>query len=149
MIIISFLSLHNLHLLFCFVHQFSLLYNWYSWRNFVLLFKEFHFLSGDFPFLIMSRTSRAQSRLFGRLKYPYICISILCILAFLFFPFVPMLKLLLLVTVISFSWLFLIYSSSPCTEASIQSSMQASRLLPLLIYIEFSQCHRSDVRPHV
>ena len=62
------------------------------------------------------------------LKYPYSCLSShFCFQVFIVFLFDIMLALLLLATAIGFSLLFLVYFSY--IDASMQSSILASRLL--------------------
>ena len=87
------------------------------------------------------------------LKYPYRCLSshfcflVVFIFIYLFFLFVPMLLLLLLVATISLSLLFLIYSSRPCIDASVLSSLLASSLPPFLDAYNLSYLWRNSQFP--
>ena len=58
--IISFLSPHNLQLLFCCVSLIFHSNNWSLWDHFVLLLEKIQFLSLDFPFLAMFIPSHMQ-----------------------------------------------------------------------------------------
>ena len=63
MMMISCLSPHNLHLLFCCILSIFTLNSWFLWHYFVLLLKRFSF-SQSFPFLAMSRSFRVRFHLF-------------------------------------------------------------------------------------
>ena len=144
--IVSSLSPHDVHLLFCCVLSIFALTRLFLMALFCPAIRRASVFLLRFPFNNHVQLFSYSTSSVCPLKYPYSCFSFyFCFLVYVVYLSVYMLPSQQLIGVISLSLLFLLLPLSPCIDASTQSSVLANALPPFLD--TFILCHFAEVTP--